>query len=410
MISLETAHSLILDNLQPLEDETCALVDSVGRVLAADLIAEYTLPGWDNSAMDGFALRLADLQGPEQTLAISDEIAAGDGHERPLKAKTAARIFTGAPMPPGADTVVIQESCTIEEGQVRINKKPQLGSNIRKRGSDLGLGDTYLNRGRVLTAGDISLAASQGRDSLPVHRRASVAILTTGDELIEPKDAPPARGQIIDGNSIALAGCVHTAGGFSHRLGSIIDDPEVIYATLNAQETDIVISTGGASVGKFDHVAGAIKEICQKGFGFNKVAVKPGKPVIFGRRGQQLFFGLPGNPVSALVAFELFVRPALRQLQGYRSLFKTPIQATLDAPLRRGGRRVEYRRGRCWNRAGLRVVRVEEKQSSGALTSIAAQDVLVRVDVGQDALKAGSQIEVLPLNDELGYTEEFKSG
>ena len=171
-----------------------------------------------------------------------------------------------------------------------------------------------------------------------------------------------------------------------------------------------MITTGGASVGKFDHVAATIERLCQAGFGFNKVAVKPGKPVIFGRRGRQLFFGLPGNPVSALVAFELFVRPALRQLHGHRSIFKAPIDATLDAPLKSGGRRVEYRRGRCWNRAGQRVVRVEDKQSSGALTSIAGQDVLVRVDVGQTALMAGTTIQVLPLNDEFGYTEEFKSG
>ena len=410
MISVNTAQALILDQIEALETESCVLDECVGRVLSADLKAQYMLPGWDNSAMDGFAIRFSDLHEENQKLTITDEIAAGDGQIRPLADLSAARVFTGALIPPGADTVIIQENCTITDDEVQIQRRPKRGANIRRRGSDLNLGDTYLRRGRVVTAGDISLASSQGQSVLPVHRRANVSIMTTGNELIRPEDAPPKRGQIIDSNSIALASCVQEMGGLSNRDGTLKDDPDAILAKLGASRADVVITTGGASVGKFDFIGHAIDQICQDGFGFRKVAVKPGKPVIFGRRGRQLFFGLPGNPVSALVAFELFVRPALRKLHGHRSIFRRPMKAILDSPLQSGGRRVEYRRGRCWNRAGTLFVRVEEKQSSGAMSTIAAQDVLLRVEVDQNALDAGTQVHVLPLHDELSYREDFKSG
>ena len=216
MISIDTAQSIILHHLQALDEENSPLVDSIGRVLSSDLTATtHCLVGTTRQWMA--CRQISDLSGPDPILIISDEIAAGDGSERPFKAQTAVRIFTGAPVPPGADTVVIQENCRVQENRVCIHTKPNLGANIRKRGSDLDMGDIYLKKGRVLTAGDISLAASQGRDWLPVHRRASVAIVTTGNELIEPKEAPPARGQVVDGNSIALAGCVQEMGGLPHR-------------------------------------------------------------------------------------------------------------------------------------------------------------------------------------------------
>jgi len=399
VLSVEEARALILRALSPLSTEIEALVALQGRVLGASIESRWSLPAWDNSAMDGYALRADTVKTPGTILPVVHHIAAGDGRTYHLQAGQAARIFTGALMPEGADAVVIQENTNQTPEGVAILSVPVVGQNIRRAGSDVAAGECYLPRGRVITPGDISLLASQGYESAPVFRRPQVTIMTTGNELCPPGSGRPARGQLIDGNSVAIAAAAHACGAHTTVLPPLPDNAAATIAAFEAVESDVVVTTGGASVGDHDHVRAALLTVCGDSLKFWKVAVKPGKPIIFGKRGEQLFFGLPGNPVSALVTFEVFVRPALLALQGQTQILRQKFMAALASPLRAGGGRDEYRRGQCWNTDAGPVVRVYEKQSSGALSSIAGADVLVRVPRGAPALPKGNLVEATALSD-----------
>ena len=407
MITIEEAQRIILTAASPLGLERCTLEHAYGRVLGNDLRSARCLPNCDNSAMDGFAIAAEDMGRHGSMHEIAFEIAAGDPGIHVLPKGQVARIFTGAPLPTGADTVVIQENCTIRENRVIIHQYPEAYANVRQVGSDLDVGQVYLKQGRVLNAGDISLCASQGAVELPVYTRPKVSILTTGDELIGPDGPKPQRGQVVDGNSIALRNAVRAVGAEAIAHESIPDQLAAAENILSSLTADVVITTGGASVGRYDHICTALNRVCEPETGFSKVAVKPGKPVHFRRRGRQLFFGLPGNPVSAIVAFELFVRPAIRSLSGHRKCFRPWIPARLETALSAGGRRVEFRRAHLRNTEGGLAVRVDTKQSSGALSSIAGQDGLVRVGVGQDVIEAGQLVHVYPLSDDMVYRIGF---
>jgi molybdopterin molybdotransferase len=399
LLSIEAAQALILETIAPLSLETHTLVNLAGRVLATPIIAKWPLPGWDNSAMDGYALRTQDVVSEGTVLPIRHHIAAGDGQHLSLEAGEAARIFTGALLPHGADAIVIQENTQMTPVGVKVLSVPVKGQNIRRAGSDIVSGQTCLEAGRVLTPGDISLLASQGYVEAEVFRRPDVTIMTTGNELCQPGSGRPQRGQIIDGNSVAIATAVRACDGCATVLPPLPDDAE---ATVNALEhvvSDVVITTGGASVGAHDHVRGALGQICGDSLKFWKVAIKPGKPIIFGHRNEQIFFGLPGNPVSALVTFEIFVRPALLALQGHTQIMRQPFSAKLENQLSAGGGRDEYRRGRCWNTHDGPIVRVFDKQSSGALSSISGADVLVRVPRGAQSQAVGSLVNVTALTN-----------
>jgi len=396
MLSVHQAQTQILERTRPLDVEHLTLSQAGGRVLAQDVVAPISLPGWDNSAMDGYAVSTAAVPTVGTVLKVSAHIAAGDGEERELELGTAARIFTGALVPSGADAIVLQEDTVRAGDRVTIQEVPQRGQHIRRAGEDIEEGQTVLVAGRLLSAGDLSCLASLGVTELPVYRRPIVHLMTSGSELLRPGQGRPKRGQVIDGNTTALAHLVNALGFEAKVLPVIRDDAAATHgAVAAALSADVLITTGGVSVGAHDHVRGAIQAACGDGFGFWKVAVKPGKPLVFGQAERCTVFGLPGNPVSALVTFELFVRPALLRLAGHERCRRRLEVAELVSPVGAGGRREEYLRARCWSEDGRLYVDTNRIQSSGALSSIAGADALAIVRPGHTARAAGEQIEII---------------
>ncbi|MCB9535876.1 MAG: molybdopterin molybdotransferase MoeA [Myxococcales bacterium] len=401
MLSVEEAVARILSAATPLEAERCGLLDAVGRVLATDVVAGRALPPWDNSAMDGYALRAADLPEGVGALPVSDAIPAGDPGDRPLAAGTAARIFTGAPLPPGADTVVMQEDTAREGDTVRVLEAPRPGQHVRRRGSDVEPGAVVLRAGRILAPPDLSLLASLGRSQVAVVRAPTVAVLTSGDELLDVDAGEPGPGRIVDGNSIGLAAAVRALGCAPRIFPIVPDDRDATFEALRrAARADVLLSTGGVSVGDYDFVGDALRTLSGDRFGFWKVAIKPGKPLAFGRIGECLAFGLPGNPGSALVTFEIFVRPALLRLMGHTAVHRAPRAAVLDAPLKAGGARREYLRATTRWVDGALHVDPRRTQSSGALSSLGGADALVVVAPGAPAAPAGATATVLLLGED----------
>ena len=402
MISVDEALARVLAEARPLPLERVALVDAAGRALAEPLVARADLPPFDDSSMDGYAVRAADLagagEGQEVLLPVVYPVHAGENAARPLRPGECARIFTGAPVPPGADAVVAQEIVTVVEGRARFARAARAGDHVRRRGNDVTAGTTVLAAGASIGPGEIALLAAQGQTYVPVHRRPRVALLATGDELRELGD-DPARGPIVASSTYALAASLRAAGAEVSLLGIARDDRadtrRCIEAGLGA---DVLLTTGGVSVGDHDYVKEALREAgCQERFW--KVSIKPGKPIYFAVGGAgALVFGLPGNPVSTMVCFEVFVRPALRRLGGHAAVVRAPLEARLDRAQRRkdAGRR-EYLRGRVRSVGGaLRVVPVEQ-QSSGALTSLVGVNALVVFPEGASALAEGDAVEVLLL-------------
>ena len=326
MLSVIDAMRSVLERVPRLPSERVPLDRAAGRILAADVVAGRALPGFDNSAMDGYAARSADLPA---TLPVAGVSAAGQLDVPALPGGAALRIFTGAPMPPGADTVVIQEDAERDGDRVRLPASPP-GDNVRVVGEDVAIGELALAAGTRLTAWDVGLAAALGLPELPVARAPRVALIATGDELVDVA-TPPRPGQLVDSSVHALVALVREAGGTAERLGIARDDLASLADRLDAaQGHDVVITTGGVSVGDRDHVRAAL---AAAGISLElyKVAMKPGKPFAFGMRAgahPAPVFGLPGNPVSTVVAFELFLRPALLAMQGARVVLRP--QATVD--------------------------------------------------------------------------------
>lgn len=316
LLPVESALTTVLAALPRCRDsESVALTQSVGRVLAEDLVAGLDVPPWDNSAVDGYAVRAAEIPEVPVTLPVSQRIAAGHPGT-PLVPGTAARIFTGAPLPPGADSVVLQESTQAGDGHtITLLKAPRPGDGVRCRGEDLGRGQLIFARGLRLRTTDLATLAAVGQERVPVTRPLKVALLTTGDELV-PVGQPLGPGQIHNTNAVALAGLVQALGHQCQDVGTVADDPQVTReALLNAAaQADCIITSGGVSVGEADHVRDAIAEL--GALTVWRLAIKPGKPFAFGRVGATPLFGLPGNPVSAFVTFLLLVRPALLTMAG----------------------------------------------------------------------------------------------
>ncbi len=403
MLTVCQAHELILSSIEPLPMESVSLAESCDRVLALDVQATRMLPAWDNSAMDGYAVHHGDVALPGQTLPVVDAIPAGSRDDRPLSRGTAARIFTGAPLPTGADTVIIQENTERHESSVTFNCSAPQWKNVRRQGSDVALGNVVLKAGRALTPGDLSLLASLGVSRPSVHRRPIVHIAVTGNELVDVDGPEPERGQIVDGNALALAAAVRALGAEVQICPRIPDDLEatkkaLLEATAGA---DLVITAGGASVGDHDYVGRAFRTLAGDDFSFAKVAVRPGKPIIHGRMNGSMFFGLPGNPVSALVTFEIFVRPALLKMMGHRTWFKRTRTAILEHPLSGGGRRLEYRRAAIRFSEGRAYVDGRRSQSSGALSSLGGADAFIVVPIDAPPKEAGEEIEILLLGPDV---------
>ena len=394
----EEAVSLLLSYAKPLTDtETLSLHDALGRVLAAPVKSGIDVPGWDNSAMDGYALRVADVPAEGTRLKVSQRIPAGTAPQ-PLEPGTAARIFTGAPVPEGADAVVMQELTCREEDKVIINTLPQAGANIRRRGEDIRRDEEIIQPGLRLLPQHQGLAASVGVDRLEVYRRPRVAVLASGDELVMPGQ-PLKPGMIYNSNIFTVAGMLRALGCEVIDLGQVEDTLEATKQALAnaASQADLVIASGGVSVGEEDHVKPAVEALGE--LNMWKVAIRPGKPVAFGHIGDTPFIGTPGNPVSLFVTFLLFARPFIRKLAGLKEVMPVSIQATAGFDWNKPDKRREFHRARLEKQAdGSDLVRVHPSRSSAVLSSTTWANGLVVLPENQ-VIKAGEKVQFMPFSE-----------
>jgi molybdopterin molybdotransferase len=330
MLAVSEAQAIVLQHAHPLPPEGTPLnSQALGLVLAEDVASDLDMPPFDKALMDGYALRAADLTEGGGTLTVIEEVTAGNTPARPVGPGQATRIMTGAPMPDGADAVVMLERTRALDGeQVRLEEPARPGQNVLARGEEMRRGQTVLSAGALLRPQEFGVLATVGRTAVRVHPRPRVALLSTGDELVDASEVP-GPGQIRNSNGPMLAAQVLRAGGVPHSMGigrDRVDDlRQLITEGLRAS---ILILSGGVSAGKLDLVPGVLQELAVQPH-FHKVKMKPGKPAFFGSRDGTLVFGLPGNPVSALVCFELFVRPAIRKLSGHADAGPFLVQATL---------------------------------------------------------------------------------
>ncbi len=395
LLTLEEAQARMVADLEPVTGcEDVRIGDALGRILAAPVTSAIAVPGFDNSAMDGYAFAAA-LAAGRRSLPVTCRSAAGD---RPavLAPGCACRIFTGAPVPQGADTVVIQEACAEENGTVVLPADWSFGSNIRRRGEDIAEGTEILAGGHRLRAQDIGLLAACGRTQVTVRRRLRVRLLTTGNELREPGSGVLAPGQIYDSNRPMLRALLLRLG-VEATTGETL--PDAFAATRQglreaAEDADVIVTTGGVSVGEEDYVKKALEE--EGSLSLWRVAIKPGKPVAFGRIGKSLFVGLPGNPVSGFVTFALFVRPLLAALAG--EIRRTPptLMARAAFERKKPDNRREFLRGRLHVAAdGIPEITCHRQQSSGALSSTVWADGLVDIPAGA-AVEKGQWVRFQP--------------
>jgi len=377
VISVEEALARLLTLIEMLPPEQVALSDGLGRALAEDVAARRTQPPFAVSAMDGYAVRADDVGRSPTELRIIAEVPAGAGFGGHVGPGEAARIFTGAPMPAGTDTVVIQEDAERNGDRVRVLETARRGRYVRRAGLDFTEGEVLLNAGRQLTARDIGLLAAMNRPWLSVRRRPRIGILSTGDEIVMPGD-PIGPHQIVSSNSLALAAIVAACGGVAVSVGNAPDDPEALRAIAAATRgVDLLVTTGGASVGEHDLVRDALTA---DGFelDFWQIAMRPGKPLMAGRYRGTPMLGLPGNPVSTLVCAMLFLVPAIARLHGAAATETPAATARLGVPVAANDRRQDYLRARLARAAdGVDEVFPFDVQDSSMMRLMAAADCLV---------------------------------
>jgi len=396
MISINSALDAVLAAVTPVAAEEVELLGAFGRVLAETVISPEDVPSFDNSAMDGYALCGADLASGRRDLLVTVEIPAGRHSDVPLAAGEAAKIMTGAPLPPGADAVVPVEQTRQEGATVSILQPVASGEHVRHRAEDIKRGDVVLERGTVLGPAEVGLLASVGLARVPVASRPRVAILATGSELVPP-GTPVGLGQIRNSNSFTAHGQVLAAGGRPVPLGIAHDDIEETRRLIaRALDEEVVLTSGGVSVGEFDFVKQVQEELGVERR-FWRVAVKPGKPMAFGVRGSCLVFGVPGNPVAAMVSFELYIRPALLAMQGCRDLYRPSVLAAADEPVGRSRGRTEARRCRVRHDGDAWHFSTTGPQGSGILRSMALADGLAFVPAGYPGGEPGERLMVMLL-------------
>jgi molybdopterin molybdotransferase len=404
VLSVREALDHVVCAVAPLGTERAGLLECVGRVLGEDVRSERDVPGYANSAMDGYAVHHADLARLPARLRITATSSAGSRSVPAVGAGEAIRIMTGAPLPPGADSVVRVEDTRKDGDVVIVEIAGTKGSHIRHPGEDVRAGDTVLRGGRRLGAADIGLASSVGRTLLLVHRRPSVAILSTGDELVEA-DEPVASGQVVNSNAYMLAAAVREAGAVPLLLPIARDSPEEIRRVFEeAARADTILSTGGVSVGDFDFVKKVMDDIGVQRL-FWKVAQKPGKPLTFGMLAGRPYFGLPGNPVSSLVCFYLYARPALRRMEGHSAIYLPTVAAKLTHELKKAEGLTEFVRCRLERTEDQWLATSSGNQSSAVLSSMSRGDGLVIAPAGETYLAAGRVVRVLSLGAESSSDE-----
>jgi molybdopterin molybdotransferase len=389
---LDEALRAVQDRARPLPAEEVPLAEGFGRILAQPVRARRDQPTTDISMMDGYALRAADAGA---TLAVAGEIAAGDAPwTKALEPGAAARIFTGAPLPPGADCVVMQEHCVRDGTTIRIQQPPAPGQHIRRRGEELTTGAEALPAGRILDASDLALAAACGAITVRAHRRPRVAVLCTGSELVPLGEDPPP-GKIVETNSLTLSALCREAGAEVTRLGVVEDTVERIAERLRGAPADILVTTGGASVGDHDHAQAALERLGGRLI-FHTVAIRPGKPVLFGTASQErLVFGLPGNPAAATLGFELFVRLAIRLLSGDRSPARPHAKARLRGTIGRVKGLTHFPRGRVSAQGSQLVFAPGAQQSSMQIASWSGANAVAMIPPGEGRVADGDEVEIL---------------
>ena len=403
MVSADEALRLVLDSVKTLAVERVGLREAHGRVLADEIRSPRDIPGFDNSAMDGFAVLFADVSGASESnpvkLRVIETIAAGKMPNAPVVAGTASRIMTGAPLPSGADAIIPVEQTRGSSDTVEILAIEPGRNFIRPRGEDLRVGQQVLSPGQRLSAADIGLLASLNRSVVDVYRRVRVAIVSTGDELVDV-DQIPTGAQVVNSSAYALSAGVESAGGEATVLRVARDtEREVTERLSEALSFDVVLTTGGVSVGQFDHVKVVMDQLGLKQL-FHGVAQKPGRPLKFGLIEDRPVFGLPGNPVSTLVCFYLYAYPALLKMMGRGEIGLPRVTVKCAADIKLAKNLTEFVRVSIENRNGERVAMPTGNQGSGILSSMSRADGLLIGPASQDLLKAGAQATVLLLATE----------
>jgi molybdopterin molybdotransferase len=388
---ITAVRSKILSVLPSLESETVGLGDLAGRVLTRPVVAPEDVPGWDNSGMDGFAVRAGDVAAEGAVLTVLGDIPAGGVASGPVGPGEAYKIMTGAPMPEGADAVVRVEDTTESDGKVTVHKAYERGTYVRSRGGDVKAGDEVIPAGVRLGPAHVGVMASLGITGAVVSRRPRVAVLSTGDEL-RPAATPELEpGAIRDSNRPMLVALVETAGGIVVDMGWIPDDPDRLRAVIGraVAEADVIISSGGVSMGDYDVVKAVLGG--ELGVEFLSLAMNPGKPLGFGLVGGRPFFGLPGNPVSVLVSFEQFARPALLAMQGATRILRPRVHGRAGARFTSDPAKEAFLRARITDHATLEVVPTGG-QGSNMLSGVAAADCFVVLPVGVDVVEPGDSV------------------
>jgi molybdenum cofactor synthesis domain-containing protein len=399
MIDLEDAQRLVLEACPPLAPVAVSAADALGRVLAVDVVAGEDVPPFANSAVDGYAVHAADVHDVPAELVVVGEVAAGaEPFHRPVAGGEAVRIMTGAPLPDGADAVaMVEDSEPLDGGRVRLTHRLEQGMSVREAGDDVRAGDTVVTAGTVVTPAVAGVLASINARELTVHPAPRVAVLSTGDELVT--DGSPLRpGQIRESNAVMLAPLLAEAGCVVDHRGTVRDDETALEAALRdaAETCDAIVTSGGVSMGEYDVVKAVLGRIAE--MTWMQIAIKPAKPFAFGTLAGKPIFGLPGNPVSSLISFELLARPALRRMMGHRHLARPSLVAVTDADLaRRPDGKVHFMRVTgTFDDDGRYHVRPVSAQGSHQLAATALADALAVVPDGP-GLPAGSDVAVLLL-------------
>ncbi|MED5523744.1 MAG: gephyrin-like molybdotransferase Glp [Pseudomonadota bacterium] len=400
LLPVTDALSQMLSRVEPSsQTESVALDKALGRVLSGDVVAGFSVPGFDNSAMDGYALRFTDLT-EGAALTLCGEALAGHPYSGELPQGGCVRIMTGAVIPQGADTVVMQELALVDGNSVRFSAAPRQGDNVRLKGEDIQEGSTILKKGHRLQPADIGLLASLGQGQLKVHKRLKVAVISTGDELRLPGE-PLAEGQLYDSNRFLIKAMLERFGADVLDLGLVADDPLQIEAAIKraVAEADVLVTSAGMSVGSADHTRQILEKMGE--IGFWKVAIKPGKPFAFGKLGDCWFFGLPGNPVAAAVTLDQLVQPVLKALTGELAAEAHGWQATTVDKLKKQPGRTDYQRGFFWQEDGRLMVRSTGNQNSGVLSSVAYANCYILLGKDAGSVEAGAGVVIAPFGSML---------
>ncbi|HUF31328.1 MAG TPA: gephyrin-like molybdotransferase Glp [Gemmatimonadaceae bacterium] len=406
MLSVHEASARMMQGVSPLPRERVPLLDALGLVLAQPAVAPLTVPPWDNSAMDGYAVRAVDISGASEAepvaLRVTETVAAGGFATGEVSPGTAIRIMTGAPIPGGADTVVRLEDTDGGTTDVRIRNDRDASRNVRARGEDFHEGDNLLDAGTSLGAAQIGVLSSIGAAAVAVHRRPRVAILGSGDELVDLDAFHEVRAgrKIASSNNYTLHALIRESGGVPVNLGIARDDPaDLREHLLRASGSDLLVTTAGVSVGEFDYTRDVLSALGAK-LDFWKIRMRPGAPLGFGSLSGVPWVGLPGNPVSTMVTFELFVRPMILRLLGHTRCFRRPVAVVLEEPVRIGARLTHFLRAILTPRPdGSLGARLTGPQGSGILTSMIRANALLVVPMDRPDVAAGETLTALPLGD-----------